>query len=82
MRHILSHTAGFEDGGLGYLIHYFPDKGPELADAMEMYIPTRVNPPGEVSSYSNYATAPAGLIVQNVSGIPFNQYVEENILHR
>lgn len=79
LRHILSHTAGFEDGGLGYLIHYFPDKGPELADAMKMYIPTRVNPPGEVSSYSNYATALAGLIVQNVSGTPFNQYVEENI---
>lgn len=78
LRHILAHTAGFEDGGLGYLIHYYPNKGPELAVAMEKYIPQRVNPPGEVSSYSNYATALAGLIVQNVTGVPFNQYVEEN----
>lgn len=79
LRHILSHTAGFEDGGLGYLIQYYPNKGPELAEAMAKYIPARVNPPGEVSSYSNYATALAGLIVQNVTGVPFNQYVRENL---
>lgn len=79
LRHVLSHTAGFEDGGLGYLIHYYPKKGPELAEAMAKYIPERVNPPGEVSSYSNYATALAGLIVQNVTGVPFNQYVKENL---
>ncbi|MDN7125951.1 beta-lactamase family protein [Pseudidiomarina sp. 1APR75-33.1] len=79
LSHILSHTAGFEDGGLGYLIQYYPNKGPELAEAMAKYIPARVNPPGEVSSYSNYATALAGLIVQNVSGVPFNDYVEQNI---
>ena len=79
LKHILSHTAGFEDGGLGYLIQYFPDHGPELAEAMEQYIPLRVNAPGEVTSYSNYATALAGLIVQNVSGKPFNQYVKEHI---
>ena len=79
LKHILAHTAGFEDGGLGYLIQYFPDHGPELAEAMEKYIPLRVNAPGEVTSYSNYATALAGLIVQNVSGKPFNQYVKEHI---
>ncbi|RUO39440.1 serine hydrolase [Pseudidiomarina aestuarii] len=79
LRHILGHTAGFEDGGLGYLIQYYPNKGPELAEAMAKYIPKRVNPPGEVSSYSNYATALAGLVVENVSGVPFNQYIVENI---
>jgi CubicO group peptidase (beta-lactamase class C family) len=79
LRHILSHTAGFEEGGLGYLIKHYPNMGPELAEAMAKYVPQRVNPPGEVSSYSNYATALAGLIVQNVSGVPFNDYIEQNI---
>lgn len=79
LRDILSHTAGFEDGGLGYLIRYYPDRGIELAEAMETYLPERLNPPGAVSSYSNYATALAGLVVQNVSGQPFNEYVEEHI---
>ena len=79
LRHILTHTAGFEEGGLGYLIHYYPNKGPELATAMEQFMPKRLNPPGEVSSYSNYATALAGLIVQNVTGQPFNDYIDEHI---
>lgn len=79
LNHILAHTAGFEDGGLGYLIHYYPTMGPDLAEAMQKFIPARVNPPGEVSSYSNYATALAGLIVQNVSGVSFNDYVAQNI---
>lgn len=80
LRHILTHTAGFEDGGLGYLIQYYPNHGVPLAEAMEKYIPRRLNPPGKVSSYSNYATALAGLIVQNVSGMPFNEYVKTHIL--
>ena len=79
LRHILTHTAGFEEGALGYLIRYYPKMGPKLEEAMKLYIPARLNPPGKVSSYSNYGTALAGLIVQNVTGQPFNQYVEEHI---
>lgn len=79
LKHILTHTAGFEEGAFGYLITYFPDRGPELAQAMEMYLPERVNAPGVVTSYSNYATAIAGLIIQNVSGMPFNDYIDEHI---
>jgi CubicO group peptidase (beta-lactamase class C family) len=46
---------------------------------MERYQPGRVNPPGAQTAYSNYATALAGLIVANVSGMPFNDYIAENI---
>ena len=35
---------------------------------------------GLSSSYSNWATALAGLIVANVSGVSFEDYVEANIL--
>ena len=79
LRHILTHTPGFEDGGLGYLIIDNPDNVISLRDAMERYQPERVNPPGVQTAYSNYATALAGLIVENVSGIPFNDYVQQNI---
>ncbi len=79
MRHILTHTAGFEEGALGYLINYDINNITQLRDAMSTYIPARINPPGKYSSYSNYATALAGLIVANVSGVPFNKYVEQNI---
>ncbi|MDH3439239.1 MAG: beta-lactamase family protein [Gammaproteobacteria bacterium] len=79
LRHIMTHTAGFEDGALGYLIVVDEDKMLPLAEAMEKYQPRRVNPPGAQTSYSNYATALAGLIVANVSGQSFNDYVQANI---
>ncbi len=79
MRHIITHTAGFEDGALGYLINYDPERALTLRDAMQTYLPKRINPPGKYASYSNYATALAGLIVENITGVSFSDYVEQNI---
>ncbi len=79
LRHILTHRGGFEDGFLGYLIMDDADRIMPLADALEKYQPERINPPGDHTSYSNWATALAGLIVANVSGVEFNQYVRDNI---
>lgn len=79
LRHILTHTAGFEDGALGYLIIDDPEKALPLREAMARYQPLRVNPPGAQTAYSNYATALAGLIVANVSGLEFNDYIRQNI---
>ena len=81
MKHILSHTAGFEETALGYLITFDPEGAETLEYAMANYIPARVNPPGVVSSYSNYATALAGLIIQNLSGLSFNEYVAVSYTH-
>ena len=79
LRHIMTHTTGFEDGGLGYLIIDDPDKALSLRESMQRYQPERVNPPGVQTAYSNYATALAGLIIENVSGLSFNDYVQQNI---
>ena len=79
LRHILTHTPGFEDGALGYLIIDDPEKALPLREAMARYQPLRVNPPGAQTAYSNYATALAGLIVANVSGLEFNDYIRQNI---
>lgn len=79
LRHIMTHTAGFEDGALGYLIVDDFDRIMPLADALASYQPERVFPPGKRVAYSNWATALAGLIVSNVSEQPFNDYVQEHI---
>ncbi|MBL4639530.1 MAG: serine hydrolase, partial [Kordiimonadaceae bacterium] len=79
MRHIMTHSAGFEDGGLGYLILDDINDTIPLADAMKKYEPARVNAPGAQTAYSNYATSIAGLVVQNLSGQAFNDYVKTNI---
>jgi CubicO group peptidase (beta-lactamase class C family) len=75
----MTHTSGFEDGALGYLIVDDPQKALSLREAMERYQPRRVNPPGAQTAYSNYATALAGLIVANVSGVPFQDYIQQFI---
>jgi CubicO group peptidase (beta-lactamase class C family) len=79
LRNIMTHTPGFEDGGLGYLIIDDPEKAIPLRESMQRYQPERVNPPGTHTAYSNYAASLAGLIVENVSGLPFNDYVQQNI---
>jgi CubicO group peptidase (beta-lactamase class C family) len=79
LRDIMTHTAGFEDGSLGYLIFDDPERIMPLSESMARYQPARVNPPGTHSAYSNYATSVAGLIVANVSGLSFNEYVRQNI---
>ncbi|WP_191621129.1 serine hydrolase domain-containing protein [Marinihelvus fidelis] len=79
LRHIMTHTAGFEDGALGYLIIDDPERAVPLKEAMSKYRQERVNPPGKQTAYSNYATALAGLIVANVSGESFEDYVHNHI---
>lgn len=79
LRDILSHTAGFEDGAVGYLILDDVSRIVPLAKSLASHIPARVNPPGKHTAYSNWGTAVAGLIVANVSGLEFNNYVQKNI---
>jgi len=46
---------------------------------MERYQIDRINPPGAQTAYSNYAVSVAGLIVANLSGLDFVDYVQKNI---
>jgi CubicO group peptidase (beta-lactamase class C family) len=79
LRHIMTHTAGFEEGWAGYLIFTDEEKLIPLAEAMAKYQPARVYAPGERVAYSNWGTATAGLIVANVSGETFEAYIEKNL---
>ena len=79
MKHLLTHTAGFEDGSLGYLIVKDQDRLVSMREALKAHMPDRVNPPGAWSSYSNWGTALAGLIVEEISGMSFPEYIEKNI---
>lgn len=77
---LMAHRPGFEDGALGYLFARHPDEVVPLEEWLRLHQPARVRRPGEAVSYSNYGAALAGLIVQQVSGLPFDDYVERNIL--
>jgi len=79
LTHLLTHTPGLEDGAAGYLFGDEPSDYIGLAEALEKWLPSQVREPGTFAAYSNWGTALAGLIVANVSGVPFEQYVQDNI---
>jgi CubicO group peptidase (beta-lactamase class C family) len=78
LKNILTHTPGFEEQ-IKDLFSHTP-VSPNLGEYLKTHIPARIYPPGTVPAYSNYATTLAGYIVERVSGRPFDDYVEENIL--
>src|SRR6185437_8520412 len=80
LRSLMTHSPGFEDGALGYLISNDSASVKSIDETLKEHMPARVRPPLVLSSYSNYGAALAGLIVQNVSGMPFNDYIQKNIL--
>lgn len=80
VRHLLTHSAGFEDIVAGHLFIPDPMLAVPLVDALARHRPHRVRAPGAASVYSNYGAALAGAIVQNVSGQPFEERVEVKIL--
>ncbi len=79
LKHLLTHTAGFEDLYLDFVSWESEDLLPPGA-FLASHIPARVRPPGELAAYSNYGAALAGYIVARVSGQSYDQYIQEHIL--
>ncbi len=78
LKDLLTHTPGFEDSVIGLFGRTAADVGP-LEEILSK-LPRRVRPPGQLASYSNHGTALAGLIVSQVSGQPWEDYIDQNIL--
>lgn len=75
MKHLMSHTPGFEDKVIG-LFTKDESKLMPLARVIEDQKLKRIWPPGKVVSYSNYGISLAGYIVEQKSGMPFEEYIE------
>ena len=78
LRHLLTHTGGFDrrDIGMG---SPSPTTVLSLEQYLERDLTPRVEPPGTAFRYSNLGIALAGLVVQDVTGIPFGTYVKDSI---
>jgi CubicO group peptidase (beta-lactamase class C family) len=79
LRHLMTHTAGFENRDIGMLA-LSPETREPLGRWLATNIPARVRPPGVEAGYSNYGTAMAGYIVERVSGMSYERYVEQRLL--
>ncbi|MFV2084029.1 serine hydrolase domain-containing protein [Micromonospora sp. LOL_021] len=80
LRHLLTHTPGFEERIAG-LIGQEGTRA-DLREALVTDPPEQIFRPGTVPAYSNYGNSLAGYIVERVSGVPFEEYVQRNIFDR
>ncbi len=79
LRHLMTHTPGFEDQVIGLFAR--DETSLALLEViLQRELPDRVRPAGDVSSYSNHGTGIAALIVEEVSGLAWNDYVERHII--
>ncbi|KOP68560.1 beta-lactamase [Bacillus sp. FJAT-18019] len=80
VEHLLTHTTGFDytDSNLVPPQLLQNDEIP-LADFLRVNAPTVVRSPGEVYRYDNLASSMQGYIVERVSGLPFEEYVNTHI---
>jgi CubicO group peptidase (beta-lactamase class C family) len=77
---LLTHTDGFDSGwGMGAFARRASEMTP-LGDFLAKRLPPRILPPGEVFLYSDVGMNLAGYLVEEISGVPFAQYIEQNIL--
>lgn len=78
LRHLLTHTSGFEDRIAGWGRWDAGDM-PDLAEFAAAALPDRLRPPGEVVTYDNYDMVLAGLLIEDASGQSYEDYVAEHV---
>lgn len=78
IRHLLTHTAGFEEKFRNTLVAE-PETERATPDYIQRHAHEQVRRPGTVISYSNHGMGIAGVIIEEVSGQTYGDYVSENI---
>lgn len=77
--HLLTHSGGLDHRTIDEF-HLGQGESLPLGEFLAGHLPARVRPPGLVISYSNDGMGLAGYLVEVVSGLPFEQYMDEHIL--
>lgn len=81
LRHLLSHTAGYEDRGRGVLLAPGTAE-PDLRTEVAVDQPEQLYRPGTVPAYSNWSNALAAYVVQRVTGTLYRDYARDRVLDR
>ncbi len=80
IRNLLTHTAGFDYEVIGMSVRN-KSEIISLAQYLKTQLPPQIRPSSKVIMYSNQGYALLGLIVEEVSGLPFDKYVRKHILN-
>lgn len=76
--HLLTHTGGFDEWDIGAAARTSAEVLP-VCEYLARRLPPRIRPPGEIIAYSNHGTALAGCLVEEISGMPFADYIKRHI---
>jgi CubicO group peptidase (beta-lactamase class C family) len=78
IRQLLLHRSGLDDRFVGDGFHSGPQ--PDISQIMSDALPRRVYPPDTVELYSNYGYALLGVVIEDITGQRFEDYVKANVL--
>lgn len=79
LRHVMTHSTGLEER-IKYLMSNDTAAPGPLGEYLKSWVPAQIFKPGTTPAYSNYATSLAGYIVSRVSGLSFDDYIDQHIL--
>lgn len=78
VRHLLTHQDGYETRALN-TVALSANAVPSLRELLDAELPPAVRRPGSAVTYGAYGAALLGLLVEEVSGVSFADYVAEHI---
>ncbi len=82
LRKLMSHTSGLvREPTIG---HYLDDRTPSLAQVVDSIkdSPLKDDPKANVFHYSNAGIAVVGYVVEQITGVDFDDYIQKQILDR
>jgi len=77
IRHLLTHTGGFDQTGLGRRVDA-PSERPTIEAFLAKHL-VRVRPPGEVAVYDTYGITLAGYLIERIGGLPYADYMRSRV---
>jgi CubicO group peptidase (beta-lactamase class C family) len=78
VENLLTHTSGLDWRNIGWVVANEKDVIP-LSEYFKKRMPPQIRPAGKVITYSNHGMGLLALVVEEVSGMPFYEYVEKEI---
>ncbi|MCW8998023.1 MAG: beta-lactamase family protein, partial [Kangiellaceae bacterium] len=80
IRHLFTHSAGFEDSYLGQSAANDEQTNISLMQYIKQFVPQKMSNPDEFVVYSNYGSSLAGAVIEKITGQPFSHYMQTNLL--
>lgn len=77
IRHLLTHTAGFEERGFGVIRSGL--SAPASAEQIRAYMPSLVRPPGANVVYANIDPPLLGVLIEDLTGQTMQDYLAQRV---